>query len=125
MHQRLLKVAVMPADKCHADLWKGINRPWRFGAGYRAQRRKYNKERTAEKMTIIMGKREKKDARLQATLKELGIKYTVPKAKGAAKSPAKSKIPKATAAAPKTARKRALPEVEQDSVEEIKKKNKK
>ena len=48
-----------------------------------------------------------------------------------AKSPAKSKIPKATTA-PKAApaaagarRKRALPEVEQDSVEEIKKKNKK
>jgi len=133
MHQRLLKVGVMPADKCHADLWKGINRPWRFGAGYRSQRRTYNKARTAEKMTIIMGKRGKKDERLQAKLKDMGIKYTVPKAKAMkAKSPAKSKIPKATTA-PKTApaaaagarRKRALPEVEQDSVEEIKKKNKK
>ena len=51
----------------------GINRPWRFGAGYRSQRRKYNKARTEERMKIILDKRKSKDAKISQKLKELGI----------------------------------------------------
>ena len=53
--------------------FSGINRPWNFGAGYRSQRRKYNKIRTEEKMKIIMGKRQNKDNKIMEKLKAMGI----------------------------------------------------
>ena len=56
-----------------AIFFSGINRPWNFGAGYRAQRRKYNKIRTEEKMKIIMGKRQNKDNKIMEKLKAMGI----------------------------------------------------
>ena len=59
--------------KRNLKICSGINRPWNFGAGYRAQRRKYNKIRTEEKMKIIMGKRQNKDNKIMEKLKAMGI----------------------------------------------------
>jgi len=129
MHQRLLKCAIIPKDKIHEDLWKGINRPWNFGAGYRSQRRKYNKIRTEEKMKIIMGKRQNKDNKIMEKLKAMGIEYELPKTVGSTtvksvtKSPPAKKTKKEVG--PKR-RKRALPEagVDHDDEDEIKKSKK-
>lgn len=80
IHQRLIKCVLMPKDKIHEQLFKGINQPWRFGAGYRAQRRKYN----SSKLTLsdnALKKRSTKDAKLQEKLKSLGIDYAIPQGK--------------------------------------------
>jgi len=130
MHQRLMKCAVISKDKVHADLFKGINRPWRFGAGYRSQRRKYNKTRTEERMKIILDKRKSKDAKISKKLKELGIDYALPgtESQTEVKSPPKKKSKKvvgpAKATPRSTRRKRALPEAGVDDDDEPKKNKK-
>merc|ERR1711990_430940 len=128
MHERIMKCAIIPKDKVHESLWKGANQKWNHGGLYRKQRMLYNKEKTSEQISAAKTKREAKDIKLKAFLKELGVDdVEFPDGSGVepTESPPKKKAKKATetTVTPRQSgrRKRQLPEAVPESISDSKK----
>jgi len=74
MHERLMKCFIIPKEKVHAELWRGANKSFMPFAMHRSLRRKYNTvKKSSEKLNKVMMRRQQKDEKLRAALKEIGI----------------------------------------------------
>jgi len=73
MHEKIMRCDIIPKEKVHADIFKGCNQEYFFGALYRKNRRVYNQAKTEKSTKRALAKREDKDAKLRAILKAHGL----------------------------------------------------
>ncbi|GAB4830106.1 hypothetical protein Ancab_019748 [Ancistrocladus abbreviatus] len=91
LFENMLQVHLIPPERVHPRLWKGVNRRYKSINWAEIERKRQNKERTLEEHKKLVGKILKHDQRRRKKIEAAGIDYECPEIVGA-NQPAPKKI---------------------------------
>lgn len=91
MFEHMLQVHLIPPERVHPKLWKGVNRRYKPLDWVQMERKRHNKERTLEEHKKLVEGILKRDKRRRKKIEAAGIEYECPEIVGA-NQPAAKKI---------------------------------
>jgi len=91
MFEHMLQVHLIPPERVHPKLWKGVNRRYKPLDWVQMERKRHNKERTLEEHKKLVEGILKRDKRRRKMIEAAGIEYECPEIVGA-NQPAAKKI---------------------------------
>ncbi|KAL8533257.1 hypothetical protein ACS0TY_009580 [Phlomoides rotata] len=83
MYEHLLQVRLLPAERVHPKLWKGVSRSYKPLDWVRIERKRHDKERTFEEQQKLFNGILKRDRKRRKRIEAAGIDYECPEIVGA------------------------------------------
>ncbi|KAJ0698647.1 putative RNA recognition motif domain, nucleotide-binding alpha-beta plait domain superfamily [Helianthus annuus] len=78
LFEHLLQVQIIPPERVHPKLWKGVNRFYKPLDWVRIERKRHNKERTFEEHKKLVDGILKRDQKRRRKIEAAGIEYECP-----------------------------------------------
>ncbi|KAA8539184.1 hypothetical protein F0562_025876 [Nyssa sinensis] len=91
LFEHLLQVYLIPPERVHPKLWKGVNRRYKPLDWVQIERKRHNKERTLEEHKKLVEGIKKRDNKRRKRIEAAGIDYECPEIEGS-NQPASKKI---------------------------------
>ncbi|KAK9283628.1 hypothetical protein L1049_011878 [Liquidambar formosana] len=91
MFEHILQVYLIPPERVHPKLWKGVNRRYKPVDWVEIERKRHNKERTLEEHKKLVEQITKRDQKRRKRIEAAGIDYECPEIVGSSQ-PASKKI---------------------------------
>ncbi|XP_051131809.1 uncharacterized RNA-binding protein C1827.05c-like [Andrographis paniculata] len=82
MYEHLLQVRLVPPEKVHPKLWKGVNRMYQPVDWVRIERKRHDKERSLEQQQKLVAGIVKRDKKRRKQIEDAGIDYECPQLVG-------------------------------------------
>ncbi|GAA0164530.1 hypothetical protein LIER_20138 [Lithospermum erythrorhizon] len=91
LFEHLLQVQLVPPERVHPNLWKGVNRFYKPADWVRIERKRHDKERTLDEQKKLVEGIVKRDQKRRRKIEAAGIEYECPEIVGSGQ-PAPKKI---------------------------------
>ncbi|KAG9160870.1 hypothetical protein Leryth_008685 [Lithospermum erythrorhizon] len=91
LFEHLLQVQLVPPERVHPNLWKGVNRFYKPVDWVRIERKRHDKERTLDEQKKLVEGIVKRDQKRRRKIEAAGIEYECPEIVGSGQ-PAPKKI---------------------------------
>ncbi|KAI3470570.1 hypothetical protein Pfo_027233 [Paulownia fortunei] len=82
MYEHLLQVHLVPPERVHPKLWKGVNRLYQPLDWVQIERKRHDKERTLEQQKKLVSGIMKRDQKRRKRIEAAGIEYECPEIVG-------------------------------------------
>ncbi|GFQ04327.1 uncharacterized RNA-binding protein c1827.05c [Phtheirospermum japonicum] len=86
MYEHLLQVQLVPPERVHPKLWKGVNRGYKPLDWVQIERKRLDKERTLEQQKKLVAGIQKRDQKRRKRIEAAGIDYECPEIVGCAQT---------------------------------------
>ncbi|KAL7148230.1 hypothetical protein ABFS83_06G164500 [Erythranthe nasuta] len=82
MYEHLLQVRIVPPEKVHPKIWKGVGRAYQPSDWVQIERKRHDKERTLEQQNKLVAGVVKRDLKRRKRIEAAGIEYECPEIVG-------------------------------------------
>ncbi|KAK6144646.1 hypothetical protein DH2020_021466 [Rehmannia glutinosa] len=82
MYEHLLQVQLVPPERVHPKLWKGVNRSYQPLDWVQIERKRHDKERTLEQQKKLVAGIMKRDQKRRKRIEAAGFEYECPEIVG-------------------------------------------
>ncbi|KAL3649951.1 hypothetical protein CASFOL_006354 [Castilleja foliolosa] len=82
MYEHLLQVQIVPPERVHPKIWKGVNRGYKPIDWVQIERKRQDKERTLEQQNKLVAGIQKRDQKRRKRIEAAGIDYECPEIVG-------------------------------------------